>query len=131
MKRLLLAKQNYVVADEDQIFKKVSYFILKILSIFCSKKCIINALEKEMKRYNTVKTSKIVLFGGAYGYFKESVEREWFEASAELPFENTTFSAPKEYIKYLEYFYGDYMKLPPEDKRYNRHNIMELDFGLY
>lgn len=48
----------------------------------------------------------------------------------ELPFENTTLSFPKEQDRYLRSFYGDYMKLPPEDQRKN-HFPYELDFGPY
>ena len=49
----------------------------------------------------------------------------------ELPFENTTFTFPKEQDRYLRTFYrGDYMQLPPEDKRKN-HFPYELDFGIY
>ncbi len=131
LKRLLLAKQNYLIAEKGQFIKALVYFSLKALGIFTSKKGLQNALLKEMKRYNGESTKRICLFGGAYGYFKESVEREWFTDVTELSFEDTSFSAPKKYIKYLEYFYGDYMALPPEDKRYNRHNVLKLEFGPY
>ena len=30
---------------------------------------------------------------------------------------------------FLSSLYGDYMQLPPEDKRENRHQIQELDLG--
>jgi lipopolysaccharide cholinephosphotransferase len=36
---------------------------------------------------------------------------------------------PMDYDAFLSSLYGDYMQLPPEDKRENRHQIMELDFG--
>ena len=131
LKRLLLAKQNYLIAEKGQTLKKIVYSFLKFLSYFTTKEKICCSLEKEMKRYNNRQTEKIVLFGGSYGYKNESVERKWFEESVSLKFENTEFSAPKYYTEYLEYFYGDYMKLPPEDKRYNRHGIVNLDFGKY
>ena len=49
---------------------------------------------------------------------------------AELPFENIEMSFPHEQDRYLRSFYGDYMQLPPEDKRKN-HFPYELDFGIY
>lgn len=131
LKRLFLAKQNYLIAKKGETAKAIVYKFLKFCSLFTTKKAIHSSLLKEMKRYNKTQTKKIVLFGGSYGYSKESVEREWFLKTVELPFEDTSFTAPYEYIKYLEYFYGDYKKLPPEDKRYNRHNVVELDFGKY
>lgn len=131
LKRLLLAKLNYNVAGDGDVKKKTVYTVLKVMSAFLSAEKIEKMLEAEMKKYNSQKTEKIVLFGGSYGYKKESVKREWFNETAQLPFEETSFSAPAQYISYLEYFYGDYMKLPPEDKRGDRHNVLELDFGKY
>ena len=130
-RRILLAKQNYLIAEKGQLVKRFVYFVLKVLSFFSTKKALQNALLKEMNRYNNITTKRICLFGGAYGYFKESVEREWFSEAAEIKFEDTVLSAPKGYEEYLKYFYGDYMKLPPEDKRYNRHNVLKLEFGPY
>lgn len=43
--------------------------------------------------------------------------KEWFEELIRMPFEDVEVNAPKGYIPYLEANYGDYMKLPPEEKR--------------
>lgn len=40
------------------------------------------------------------------------------------------FYIPGNYDEYLKNLYGDYMKLPPEDKR-RRHQVFKLDFGPY
>ena len=99
--------------------------------MFVSKKHIRNRLDKEFRRFENDNTRKVAAIGGAYQYNKESVERKWFDETVELPFEGITLAAPKDYIEYLTYFYGDYMTPPPEDKRYNRHGAVELDFGKY
>ena len=131
LKRLFLAKQGYTIAEKGQIIKSFVYFMLKLLSLFVSKKYIRNRLDNELRRYENENTKKVAALGGAYGYTKESVERRWFDKTVELPFEDITLAAPKDYVEYLTYFYGDYMTPPPEDKRYNRHNAVELDFGEY
>ena len=41
----------------------------------------------------------------------------WFEETIEVDFEGKKYPAPKAYHDYLKSQYGDYMKLPPEDKR--------------
>ncbi len=38
------------------------------------------------------------------------------------------FSCPKDHDKYLKSAYGNYMTLPPEDKRINRHRIIKIKF---
>lgn len=131
LKRLFLAKQGYTIAEKGQILKSLVYFMLKILSLFVSKKYIRSRLDNELRRYENENTKKVAALGGAYGYTKESVERKWFDETVELTFEDITLAAPKNYVDYLTYFYGDYMTPPPEDKRYNRHGAVELDFGEY
>lgn len=48
-------------------------------------------------------------------------KREWFEEGAEVEINGTSFMAPKMYDEFLRFFYGDYMKLPPEEKRKPTH----------
>lgn len=131
LRRLLLAKQNYNVCEKGNIVKKAVYFALKVISAFYSHDGLCHRLNNEITRYNTENTEKIVNVGGAYGYKKETLLRKWTDNIVDLDFEGTKFSAPLDYKEYLEYFYGDYMTPPPEDKRYNRHSLVELDFGPY
>lgn len=42
---------------------------------------------------------------------------DYFEELIDVEFEGLKFYAPKRYHEYLTYHYGDYMKLPPEEKR--------------
>lgn len=58
-------------------------------------------------------------------YYEESV----FDETAEYIFEGEKFTGIRDYDKYLTTLYGDYMKLPPEDQRENRHQIVQIDFG--
>lgn len=56
-------------------------------------------------------------------------DAHWCESLTELNFEGEPFKVPAHYEDYLTALYGDYMQLPPEDQRENRHQIVELDFG--
>lgn len=47
-----------------------------------------------------------------------------------LPFEDTEFPLPEHYHEYLTQFFGNYMQLPPEEKRVAPH-ISKIDFGIY
>ena len=55
-----------------------------------------------------------------YGYL-----REWYENSADIKFEGVTFSGIKDYDAYLSFKFGDYMTLPPEEKR-KTHPVSEI-----
>ena len=56
-------------------------------------------------------------------------DRSWCENLAQYPYEDTTFAGPEDYDAFLSSLYGNYMELPPADKRENRHQIQELDLG--
>jgi len=57
------------------------------------------------------------------GYFeKEVVSKGVFEKTIDVEFEGEIFPAPVGYDEYLTSLYGDYMKLPPEEKRISPHN---------
>lgn len=57
---------------------------------------------------------------------KELQLRSFFNDLIELPFEDRSFLAIKEYDQYLSNVYGDYMKLPPIEKRRSPHVIENI-----
>ena len=57
------------------------------------------------------------------------INREWCEELIELEYEGEMFKCSKYYDAQLRASYGDYMQLPPEDERENRHQIVQIDFG--
>ena len=60
--------------------------------------------------------------GGAYRE-KEILPQSVFTEYIDIQFENRTFKAIADYDRYLSSIYGDYMQLPPEDKRVSHHTF--------
>ena len=56
--------------------------------------------------------------GGIYGYKRTTFEKSWFDELVLADFEGFKFPIPKCYDAVLTATYGDYMKLPPLEKRY-------------
>ena len=52
-----------------------------------------------------------------YAYAKQCMPREIYGTPISLEFEGRQYYAPSQYIPYLERLYGDYMQLPPLEKR--------------
>ena len=52
---------------------------------------------------------------------REFMPREWFETYTELEFEGKRFPVIDHYDDYLRRLFGDYMQLPPEEKRITHH----------
>lgn len=73
-------------------------------------------------RQNTVLTAN---FCGSWGR-KEIVPTEWYGEGATLKFEHLRVNGPSQYHKWLRQVYGDYMQLPPKEKRGVRHNPADI-----
>ena len=55
------------------------------------------------------------------------IPKEIFEKGELKPFESIMANVPQGYDEYLERLYGDYMKLPPLEKRVSNHNAKVID----
>lgn len=71
------------------------------------------------QKYEYEKSEWIGNFSWATVGMRERVPKKWFEKLVKLSFEGYEFWAPVEWDKYLTVIYGNYMQLPPEDKRVN------------
>lgn len=71
---------------------------------------------------------RYVSYAGDYGK-REIFEKELFKETIQLKYEDMEIDVPKEYDKILRQLYGDYMKLPPVEKRISNHPhyFMDLD----
>ena len=126
--RVKLMKSGYQPwMEEDRIIwkKRLGYLYYQLKSLFVG--------QKELARdYDTlavaVHHSDMVCEQSALAH-PDYYERSCVEELADYSFEGEIFKGPKDYHKYLTDLYGDYMTLPPEDKRENRHQIVEIDFG--
>ena len=124
---LLWVKCGY---GSGEVKKKSSYRIAKFFSKFFSIKYLKKRKLKIITKYKNKKTKKVVTSDGTYGLKKETLERAWVDSLSLYQFEDRQYPGIADYDAYLSYFYGDYMQLPPEDKR-NHHGRLEVDFGEY
>ncbi len=88
-----------------------------------------NKWDKAARRFESVDT-------GIYADFSMrdpwnwTVTREELFPARDVPFEDITVKLQREYDAVLTRSYGDYMQMPPEEKRRN-HKPVEIDFGPY
>ncbi len=82
-------------------------------------------------KYAQKNTKKLFLLSGAWGYKRESHPVERFAQFTTAEFEGETFTIPADYDGFLKEQYGNYMELPPPEKRVNHHKIIEMDYGKY
>ena len=85
-------------------------------------------LTKEMTFFNNKETERVVDCFNLAGYMP--YQRDDFEPAIKAKFEDFEVKIPKNYDKLLTQIYGDYMKIPPKEDRYNAAPEI-LDFGKY
>lgn len=72
----------------------------------------------------------LVSMASHYSYKKQYMSEEIYGVPIKAEFEGEMWQAPAQIDTYLKKIYGDYMKLPPEDKRYSElNNIIGVDYG--
>lgn len=129
-KRLISRRlyKEYTMPDEiksGRTREKVKKLISVLLSIKYHHP--IDAL-LENERLNTAfnKGKNLINYCGAWGE-KEIIPEDWFGEGVKVEFEGLQLLIPKSYDKYLARIYGDYMKLPPIDKRQSHHYTEVVD----
>ena len=109
-----------------QIIQQSIYYILKILPISpmtLKKRCV-----KTYKKYENIECDEVCDFPAVCGLpiYKKN---DWLPAK-KAKFEDIKVNIPNNEDSILKIIYGDYMKLPPKDKRF-RPAPEKLDFGEY
>lgn len=81
--------------------------------------------DKLLKKYDM---STSLFTGNMMGAYKtrELVPTSWYGESSFYEFEGMKLRGFREYDKYLTHLYGNYMQLPPEDKRKVHFRIIEI-----
>lgn len=93
-----------------------------LLSRFTKPRKLIGKIQKQYPPAAFEKYDYVCSIGGAYRT-KEIMRKEVYLEYTELEFEDCRFKAVRNYHEYLSGIYGDYMKLPPEEKRVTHHTF--------
>lgn len=119
VRKLLWSKVGQV-ADKNPVMRQWYKLLAKV-----PEKYIFSYFHKMIKNSGKRKTRmvRILMFptpNSEYGYY-----RNWYELSQDTVFEGKVFKGIKDYDSYLSFKFGDYMKLPPMEKR-KTHPVSKL-----
>ncbi len=119
------AKINYYAYSFPHIRKNLVQYAINAYNYFYSQHHDLVALQKkyidEISKYKNETAEYIYATGAAYKY-KSIYRKEWFDKEVPVEFEGHVFPAPVGYEEILRQLYGDYMQLPPVEKRVSRHD---------
>ena len=127
--KILHQQAGVAVPPGSSAPKKAVFGLLRGIGKLVSREKLVRIREYYLRRYPS-STKKIACMVCVAGYRKTEMRRSVFDNYTELPFENTSFSAVAEYDYMLKKIFGDYMKLPPVEKR-KTHHYVEVDFGKF
>lgn len=106
------------------LIKNVTVAVLRFISSFFSYPYLISRINKKSKKYIANNDSKYLVNAVIYAKGeREILEREWFKETVDLEFEGCQYKAPIGADQYMRRLFGDYMQLPPEDKRVSHHRF--------
>ena len=115
-------KNGFILNKKYILIKKI---IGKI--VFFKNIVYLNLQEKVLKMQNNKKYDYIVNLASTYDYKKELMKKEVYFPCKKLKFEGKEYCVPNKYDIYLKQIYGNYMELPPLDKRVT-HKPVRLEF---
>ena len=72
---------------------------------------------KLMTRFENTDAKCYLNYGSRYSLINETIPISEFEPYAQMEFEGKIYNVPRNWNLYLSRIYGDYMTLPPEEKR--------------
>ena len=113
---------NHCYTDGRHGLRKLYGFLARCFDL---NKLHIN-LEKQITEYSYESSEIVGNFLGSYG-INEFVPKKIFGTPVKYKFEDTELYGPEDYKSYLTNIYGDYMQLPPLEKRINSHQYFYLD----
>lgn len=118
LKNLYIVKCGYKFPHNRSNPEKVAYYIAQFLCTLIPQSWLIKKLNASMRIHQDDKSCSCVFpFGGAYGVEIETETRVMLEELGTVEFEGKQYKTFANWDGFLKKHYGDYMQLPPVDKR--------------
>lgn len=124
--KLLLAHYGLLMSTRENkkrktllvsVLSRLAYYPLRIFGY----RRWLNRVDKLSRKYQSNEKRYIGNVSIDSYIAKECYRAECFEDGVRLRFEDAEFAVPKNYEKILNTIYGDYMQLPPLEKRIKKH----------
>ena len=120
-----------VPVNHGKLVTMVGTLMLRIVPDKRMRYRIWNYAQRQMTKYSIRDCQGITELCSGPGYMKNYYKKDIFAKAITVPFEDAKLPIPIGYDTYLRTAFGDYMQLPPEEKRIPQHEaaFMDLDCG--
>lgn len=118
----ILVMKSLMINKQRSLIKNIIIILSQILLFPISNNFIINRIDVIARQSNRFKESKMACLVWGYGK-KEIVPSYIHDQHIDIQFEDRVYRSIKDYHIYLTNLYGDYLKLPPVEKRVSTHTF--------
>ena len=118
-----LYKVGQTKNDFNFIAKSLLHAVLKFVPI----RILVQMKETVMTAYDNKDSECLCSMQSHYNYKKQTFKRSVYGTPTLIRFEDTQFFAPEQFESYLKQLYGNYMELPPIDKRKTNSNAYIIE----
>ena len=115
------ANQSSDEKRKTQITHAVRRFLFQLFDLFCDSSDYIRVAKWNEDYFGRHKYDCYINLYSVYSMRKEMLKKEWVERTSIVSFEDEEYLTVGDTDAYLRHLYGDYMKLPPEEKRKRLH----------
>ena len=124
--RMMFLRNNKQLKHQKNFFKKIGLLGTKLMVSLIGARKIAVRMNQTARQANNGKKSSLC---GAFASYidRELIPTKAFENKQLMDFEQYKFYAPIDSDRVLTDIYGDYMQLPPEEKRYNPHELIAYE----
>lgn len=98
-------------------WKRYAHYLVSFLLSWIPLRMVNRYQQDQMKKYRSQNSTHICSMASRYAYEKQCMPREVYGTPVLLEFEGRKYYAPEKYTEYLSRLYGNYMELPPAEKR--------------
>lgn len=125
IKRIIICRARYYFGQKG--LRLLIYRLQRLLYLMLPKTTWMKMYEKNARRYEECENSSMLgNMAGVTILKHNSYPKEIFKDFIEIEFEGLKCKSVRDYDTVLKTTYGDYMQLPPEDKRIPHHFVEEL-----
>ena len=106
---------NHFPHKTSGVLLPIEYVFWKVCRLIGFKAFLKKSLK--LSRKYKYSDSKYVGYASSYPAYNKYLLKEWFDKTVLVEFEGRKYAAPVQYDEYLKMQYGNYMQLPPKEKR--------------
>ena len=120
-KMMRVAQRDNVAAKNTRqlILNIIGYYPVRIFGY----DRLVRWFQKYIQKYDFEKSDLVGVMSSSKYKTEEVIDREGYVDLIDVEFEGKKYHGPSNYDRYLSQLYGDYMQMPPEEKRKTHHTF--------